>query len=106
MVGSARRIIESSPEVVGPVAVRGVREEGTLWFVGQAAEETRALLDVDARQPSGKERAFISARVFAVVAYRHPYFDGNKRTAFLAATLVGYYLGLAAKAVPYATIER
>ena len=99
-------MIEASPDVAGPLAASGVREEGTLWFVGQAAEETRALLDVDARQPSGKERAFISARVFAVVAYRHPYFDGNKRTAFLAATLVGYYLGLAAKAVPYATIER
>src|SRR3990172_3537059 len=100
-VRSARRIIENSPEVVGPVAVRGVREEGTLWFVGQAAEETRARLGVDARRPSGDARAFIAARVFEVVAYHHPYFDGNKRTAFLASTLVGYYLGLAAKAVSY-----
>jgi len=104
-VRSARRIIENSPDVVGPVAVRGVREEGTLWFVGQAAEETRARLGVDARRPSGDARAFIAARVFEVVAYHHPYFDGNKRTAFLASTLVGYYLGLAAKAVSYEVIE-
>lgn len=35
----------------------------------------------------------IPTKVFTVIAYRHPYFDANKRTGFLAACVIARFLG-------------
>ncbi len=102
LVRSARHLIESSPEISGSIAALGIREEGTLWFVGEAAEAARSAMGYDPRTLPEPSAALIPARVFTVVAYGHPFFDGNKRTAFLAATLLGYYMGFETRFLPYA----
>ena len=47
----------------------------------------------------------MAVRIFAAIAYRHPYFDGNKRTAFVAALLIGGALGMKVRPFPVEDIE-
>lgn len=101
LVRAARHLVEDNPTEAGRLAAIGVRDEGALWYVGEATEETRRTLGHNHRSLPTESVAMLPARVFAMVAYRHPYFDGNKRTAFVAATLLGYYLGFEIRPIPF-----
>lgn len=99
-VSVARRIVESHPDVAGETLVRGTRDEGALWLVGEEAE--RELGESAARPkvaPSAVSVA-VAVRIFSAIAFRHPFFDGNKRTGFLAALLVGQFMGLVVRDFP------
>lgn len=84
---SARRMIEANPALFGEIAATGVRDEGAVRFIGEAAEAVQVKVGHNHREGPGGPTSLVPARVFAMIAYRHPYFDANKRTAFLAATL-------------------
>jgi prophage maintenance system killer protein len=104
-VRTARRIIEREPDAGGVIAIAGIRDEGTVWLVGEDAEQQRR--EVDAKRSLSRDErvALIAARIFAAIAYRHPFFDANKRTGFLAAVLVGRSLGLLVRPTPFEGLE-
>jgi prophage maintenance system killer protein len=105
IVHSARFQIEASASQFGKIAASGVMNEGTIWFAGQAAENERAKRSIDLRGPPTSTTALIPARVFSTIAQGHPYFDGNKRTAFLACVGVGLLVGFDLRKVPYRQLE-
>jgi len=105
MVSSARRIVESRPQEFGVVMAAGVRDHGTLWYVGQAVDEARKAIGYDPRDTPGDLAVGIPARAFVVIAYRHPYFDANKRTAFVSAMLIGHSMGFGIRSTPYSHLE-
>lgn len=104
-VRSSRKIIEASPQFGGELNARGVRDPGALWLAGEEAEQLRDDLAEITSEVASEKLALIPARIFAAIAYRHPYFDGNKRTAFLAALFVGRYLGLGLRPEAFEGIE-
>jgi hypothetical protein len=90
----ARRLEEVSPGEAGEFALGGVRDAGALWLIGEDAERARGEIAESGGVPHDVLIARVAARVFGAIAYRHPFFDANKRTAFVAAMLVGWNMGL------------
>ena len=105
LILSARRIVESRPQEFGRVLASGVRDHGTLWYAGRAAEEARTAIGYDPRESPRDDDVTIPARAFLIVAYRHPYFDANKRTAFVSAMLIGHSMGFKIRPTPYSHLE-
>lgn len=93
-VRAARRVVDRSPTTAGAVAMQGIRDQGALWLVGEDAERLRSEAARSAQFTATTLAAMVAARVFGAIAYRHPFYDGNKRTALLAAAYVGVNLGL------------
>jgi prophage maintenance system killer protein len=104
-VRSARRMIERNPDLFGSIGASGVRDEGAIWFLGEAAERLRIELGHGHQDRADASIALIPAKVFTMIAYRHPYFDANKRTAFLAASLTAFYLGFEIRPIPFDVVE-
>lgn len=90
----ARHLVEANPDEAGEIPIGGIRDPGALWLVGEDADRAReeAASRSDLRPEEGQ--LLIAARVFGAIAYRHPFDDANKRTAFVAAMVVGQCLGL------------
>ncbi len=105
LVHSVRPQIERFPETYRTLGAAGVRDEGALWFVGESADDRRSEVGYDLEGTPQSTAACVCARVFCRIACRHPYFDGNKRTAFLPACIVGFAMGLEIRPVPYAHLE-
>jgi len=105
IVHSARYQIEAGAGEFGKIAASGVMNERTIWFAGEAAENERTARSLDIRAPPTTNTALITARVFSTIAQGHPYFDGNKRTAFLACVGVGLVLGFDLRKIPYKQLE-
>jgi len=105
LLRSSRRFLEENPDEFGPILARGTRDEGALWYAAEAAEFARRDMGYDVRTIPGPDAAVIPARIFSIIAYRHPFFDGNKRTAFISASILGLSMGYRIRSVPYAELE-
>jgi prophage maintenance system killer protein len=90
-VRSARHLVEVFPREAGEISMSGVRDPGALWLVGEDAERVRSEAESES---SDRIAVRVIARVFGAIAYRHPFYDANKRTAFVATLLLGRFLGL------------
>ena len=85
---------------VDPAVVRTVHEEQLAEHGGQPGLRDEGLLDsalnrplnLDAYQPEIDVASLAAAYAFGI-ARNHPFFDGNKRTAFVIAELFGVLNG-------------
>lgn len=92
LIAMARAVIEADPKAYGEVQAGGIRSQGDLDFAAEAAGRRFEEVGAVAGRPTDAAAA-VPATVFTSIAYNHPFFDGNKRTAFLAAMATAAALG-------------
>lgn len=89
----------------GVLLADGIRDPGTLSHAARAAKKEYETLGLDYHVPPTLASARVSARIFMAIAYEQPFFDGNKRTGLLSATLVAAMLGFDLRDSEYPAIE-
>lgn len=105
LIAMARAVIEADPQAYGELQAGGIRSQGDLDFAAQAAGRRFDEVGVVVGRPT-EAAAAVPAAVFTSLAYGHPFFDGNKRTAFLAAMATAAALGFQFRNEPPEGLEK
>jgi prophage maintenance system killer protein len=104
-IRGGRKILEANPDRFGILLANGVRDPGTLDHAAREAQDEYESNRLDYHAPPKRKSARVSARIFAAIAYKQPFFDGNKRTGLLGGTIVAAMLGFDIRDSDYADVE-